>query len=44
MGSYSSSGTPGVPWRSLDSYAAGECLLISSGDRMYAVLRLAILR
>jgi len=38
MGSYNSSGTRGVPWRPLDSYAAGESLLISSGDRMYAVL------
>ena len=38
MGSYSSSETLGVPWRPLDSYAAGESLLISSGDPMYAVL------
>ena len=40
MGKYCSSGTPGVRWRPLESYAAGESLLNSSGDCVYAGLLL----
>ena len=36
MGRCSSSATPGVRWRTLKRYAAGELLLDSSTDRMYA--------
>ena len=36
MGTYGPSGTPRVRWQPLERYAAGEFLLISSGDSMYA--------